>query len=181
MVPFTWDVCVCVCSVMSDSFAAPWTVAHQAPLSKGFPRQEYWSGLPFPSPGDLPHAGIEPSSPMSPALAGGFFTTSATWEALQHGIKCSNTWKSHSPVTGPWFSSRYRGREEKAALAEGSVLGFEEGELEVVAGNALEIDKSRMYKGASDQRKELKKTSPGHEALLQSSGVFTRSQNNEPT
>ena len=143
---------------MSDSFAAPWTVAHQAPLSKGFPRQEYWSGLPFPSPGDLPHAGIEPSSPMSPALAGGFFTTSATWEALQHGIKCSNTWKSHSPVTGPWFSSRYRGREEKAALAEGSVLGFEEGELEVVAGNALEIDKSRMYKGASDQRKELKKT-----------------------
>ena len=61
------------------------------------------------------------------------------------------------------------------------MLGFEEGELEVVAGNALEIDKSRMYKGASDQRKELKKTSPGHEALLQSSGVFTRSQNNEPT
>ena len=44
-------------------------VAHQAPLSMGFPRQEYWSGLPFPPPGDLPHPGIEP---MSPALAGGF-------------------------------------------------------------------------------------------------------------
>ena len=55
-----------------DSFATPWTVAHQAPLSTGFPRQEYWSGLPFPSPGDLPDPGIEP---MSPALAGGFFTT----------------------------------------------------------------------------------------------------------
>ena len=55
---------------MSDSFATPWTVMHQAPLSMGFPRQEYWSGLPFPSPGDLPDPGIKPTSP---ALAGGFF------------------------------------------------------------------------------------------------------------
>ena len=52
-------------------FAIPRTVAHQAPLSMGFPRQEYWSGLPFPPPGDLPHPGIKP---VSPALAGGFFT-----------------------------------------------------------------------------------------------------------
>ena len=44
-------------------FATPWTVAHQAPLSMGFPRQEYWSGLPFPSIGDLPDLGIEPGSP----------------------------------------------------------------------------------------------------------------------
>ena len=50
----------------------PWTVAHQAPPSIVFPRQESWSGLPFPSPGDLPDPGIEPASP---ALAGGFFTT----------------------------------------------------------------------------------------------------------
>ena len=50
----------------------PWVVAHQAPLSVGFPGQEYWSELPFPSPGDLPNPGIEPSSP---ALAGRFFTT----------------------------------------------------------------------------------------------------------
>ena len=56
-------------------FATPWTVAHQAPLSMGFSRQEYWSGLPFPSPGDLPIPGIEPSSLTSPALAGVFFTT----------------------------------------------------------------------------------------------------------
>ena len=48
---------------MSDSFAAPWTVAHQAPLSMGIFKQEYWSGLPFPSPGDLPDPGIEPVSP----------------------------------------------------------------------------------------------------------------------
>ena len=46
---------------MSDSFASSWTVARQAPLSMGFPRQESWSGLPFPSPGDLPDPGIEPS------------------------------------------------------------------------------------------------------------------------
>jgi len=44
-------------------FATPWTVAHQVPLSMGFSRQEYWSGLPFPSPGDLPNPGIEPRSP----------------------------------------------------------------------------------------------------------------------
>ena len=55
-------------------FVTQWTVAHQAPPSMGFSRQEYCSGLPFPSPGDLPHPGIEPTSLTSPALAGGFFT-----------------------------------------------------------------------------------------------------------
>ena len=58
-------------SVVSDSFATPWTVARWAPLSLSFPRQEYWSGLPFLSPGDLPKPGIKP---VSPALAGRFFT-----------------------------------------------------------------------------------------------------------
>ena len=53
----------------------PWTVAHQAPLSMGFSRQEHWSGLPGPPPGDLPDLGIKPMSLMSPTLAGGFFTT----------------------------------------------------------------------------------------------------------
>ena len=62
-------------SVMSDSFVTPWTVAHQAPLSMELPRQEYWSGLPFPTPGDLLDPGIEPASLASPTLAGGFFTT----------------------------------------------------------------------------------------------------------
>ena len=56
---------------MSDSFVTPWTVTHQA-VSMGFPRQEYWSGLSFPSPGDLPNPGIKPKSPV---LAGQFFTT----------------------------------------------------------------------------------------------------------
>ena len=53
---------------------SPWTVACQAPQSLEFSRLEYWSGLPFPPPGDLPDPGIEPESPVSPALAGGFFT-----------------------------------------------------------------------------------------------------------
>ena len=69
--------CVCVCSVASHVhlFATPWTVACQAPLSMGFARQEYWSGLSCPPPGHLPHPGTELESPMSPALTGGFFTT----------------------------------------------------------------------------------------------------------
>ena len=63
-------------------FATPCTVAPQAPLSIGFSRQEYWSGVPIPPLGNLPNPGTEPSSFMFPALAGGFFTTGATWEAL---------------------------------------------------------------------------------------------------
>ena len=58
-------------SVMSNSFATPQPAARQAPLSVGFPRQEYWSGLPFPSPGELPGSGIEP---ISPVLTRRFFT-----------------------------------------------------------------------------------------------------------
>ena len=53
---------------MSDSFVTPWTVARKAPLTMGFPSQDYWSGLPCPPPGDLPDAGIEPASPMPPTL-----------------------------------------------------------------------------------------------------------------
>ena len=58
-----------------------WTVAHQTPLSIEFSRKEYWSGLPCPPPGDIPHSGTEPASFICPALAGRFFTTSKTWEA----------------------------------------------------------------------------------------------------
>ena len=66
-------------------FATQWTVGRQAPLSMGFSRQEYWSGLPFPAPEDLPNQGIKPLSLMSPwlALAGRFFTTSATWTVAE--------------------------------------------------------------------------------------------------
>ena len=67
-------MCVCVLSRV-QFFVTPRTVVHQAPLSTGFPRQQYWSGLPFPSPGNLPDPGIEPASLTSAALVGGFFTT----------------------------------------------------------------------------------------------------------
>ena len=75
---------VCVLSHFScvQLFVTLQAVAHQAPLSMGFLRQEYWSGFPCPPLGDLPDPWITPRSLTSPAWAGGFFTTSATWEAL---------------------------------------------------------------------------------------------------
>ena len=81
-----YEACVCM-SAQSLSrvqlFATPWTVAFQAPLSMGFPRQEYWSGLPFLSPGDLPNPGIKP---VSPALASGFFTTEPPGKPTFHSL-----------------------------------------------------------------------------------------------
>ena len=84
-------VCMLSCSVVSDS-VTPWIVAHQAPLSIGFSRQAHWSGLPRPPLGDLLNPGIKPTSHAAPASAGGFFTTSATWEAqVKNGI--------HGPIS----------------------------------------------------------------------------------
>ena len=78
--------CACVLSCFSRVLFCMtlWTVVSQAPLSMGFSRKEYWGGLPCPSPGDLPDPGIEPTSLMSPALAGRFFTSSTTWEEWIH-------------------------------------------------------------------------------------------------
>ena len=73
-------LCACVLSHVWLS-STPWTVAHQTPLSMWFSRQEHWSGLLCPPPGDLPDPGIEPASLKSPALAGRIFITGATWEA----------------------------------------------------------------------------------------------------
>ena len=73
-------------------FATLWAVACHAPLFMEFSRQEYWSRLPFPSPGDLPHPGIKLASLMSSVLAGKSFTTSATWECLS--CKMSG-WMNH--------------------------------------------------------------------------------------
>ena len=70
---------------MSGS-ATLWTTAQQAPLCMGFSRQEYWSAWLYPPAKDLPHPGIKPEALTSPALAGGFFTTSATWEAPEWGL-----------------------------------------------------------------------------------------------
>ena len=91
--------CVCVLSYFSRVwfFVTPWTVACQAPLSMGFSRQEYWSGLPCPPPGDLPDPGIEPMSLMSPALADGFFQANA-------GLPC---------YLKPWYSFKSVSRVQK--------------------------------------------------------------------
>ena len=85
-------VCTCMLSCFShvQLSVTPWIVACQAPLSMKFSRQEYWSGLPCPPPGDLPEPGIELSSLTSPALAGGFFTASATQVALREGDRHPN-------------------------------------------------------------------------------------------
>ena len=77
-----WVSAMCWVVQLCPLFATPLTVAHQAPLSMGFSRQEYWSGLPCSPPRDLPNSGIEPKCLMSPAPADEFFTTSATWESL---------------------------------------------------------------------------------------------------
>ena len=80
-------------SVTSNSFATPWTVACQAPLSMELSKQEYWSGLPFPSPEDLPDPGIKPSSHAVHCITGGFFTADPLlllrvfyWEKLRRKI-----------------------------------------------------------------------------------------------
>ena len=75
-------MCMLSCFSRVRLCATLWTVALQAPLSMGFSRQEYWSELPWPPSGDLPDPRIKSTSLTSPALAGRFFTTSTTWEAL---------------------------------------------------------------------------------------------------
>ena len=80
---FWWEcIQACMLSRLCLTLCTPMDLACQAPQSMGFSRQEYWTGLPCPPPGDLPSPGIELMSLMSPALAGEFFTTSAIWEAL---------------------------------------------------------------------------------------------------
>ena len=76
ILPCAWYLCTLSHFSHVWLFATLWTVAHQAPLSKGFSRQEYWNGLPFPPLGDFPNPGTELVSLTSPALAGRFFTTS---------------------------------------------------------------------------------------------------------
>ena len=77
-------ICCCLVAKLCLALATSWTVALQAPLSVGFPRQEYWSGLPFPSPGDLRDPGIKPTSP---AWTGGFFTTGPPGKSLHSTVR----------------------------------------------------------------------------------------------
>ena len=86
-------VCVLICFSPAQLFATPWTAAHQAPLSMGFSRQEYWSRSSFPSLRDLSDPRMEPMSLTSPAMARRLFTTIATWGYRQWGRKESDTTK----------------------------------------------------------------------------------------
>ena len=95
---YTWIYCYCWVAKLSDSFAAPWTIAHQAPLSMGFFRQEYWSGLPFPPPGDLPSQGSNPLNLLH-----------CRWI-----LDCWATWEDHT-----WIM------KEKCRSGNGSGLGKE--------------------------------------------------------
>ena len=90
-----WYAYIHACSVTKSCWLSttPWTIAHQAPLSMEFSRQEYCSGLPFPFPGDLPNSGIEPKSLISRALASRFFTTRAPWE-VKHLWTNQQNWRS---------------------------------------------------------------------------------------
>ena len=122
-------MCVCMLSPFShvQSFVTLWTIAHQAPLPMGFSRQEYWSGLPCPPAVDLFDSGIELASLMSPALSGGCFTTSASWEAPNHketGIP------DHLTCL---LRNLYAGQEET------------ELDMEKQIGSKLEKESSRLY------------------------------------
>ena len=83
-------MCACVLSRFScvRLFATSWIVTQQDPLSMGFSCQEYWTGLLYPPPGDLPNPGIEPRSLLSPTLPSRFFTMSTTWQALTDTGRC---------------------------------------------------------------------------------------------
>ena len=112
-------VCVCTCVCVMEYwkwkcqlfncvrlFATAWTIALQVPLFMGFSRQDYWNGLQCPPPGDLSNPGIEPASLMSPALAGGFFTTSTTTFTTKPKpihLQSINLWKGDENIQ--WVSS----------------------------------------------------------------------------
>ena len=92
---FSAEEILCACLVAK---LTPWTVAHQDLLSMGFPRQEYWSGMQFPSPGDLPNPGIKLTLFASPALAGRFFTT----EQVNNGNPLQYSCLENSIDRGAW-------------------------------------------------------------------------------
>ena len=104
-------LCGLSCSVLSNSFVTPWTVAHQAPLSMGFSRQEYWSGLPCPPPANLPNPGIEPRSPtlqMNSLLSeppGKPKNTGVGSLSLLQRSCWPRTWTGVSCIAGQFFTS----------------------------------------------------------------------------
>ena len=102
---YDFEVHVYKCHV--QLFVTLRTIAHQTPLSMGFSRKEYWSGLPYPPPGDLPNPGIKPTSLMSPALTDGFFTTRATcllfsWSVVSDSLGPHGLQRTRLPCPSPF-------------------------------------------------------------------------------
>ena len=94
----------------------PWTVTHHAPLSMGFSRQQYWSGLPFPSLGAPPNPGIEPASPESPALQADSLLTEPPGNSLVHLSKVGvqeGPYRAGSIISGLLFVKPEKGREQR--------------------------------------------------------------------
>ena len=108
-------------------FAILWTVACQAPLSMGFSRQKYWSGLPSPPLGDLPQPRVKPVSTMSPALAGGFFITSTTWKAQKPSLHHQTGYTCKIPLSQ---RTRGKGLSEKCMWCDEEEYKFLEAPLE---------------------------------------------------
>ena len=133
-----------------QTFASPQTVSPQTPLSKEFSGQEYWSGLPFPTPGDLPDPGIKPGPPAFPALAGGFFIAEPPGKHVfcyLNFTDCSvsiftyiiNCW-SHSLI-----SARTTPTPPQPALVNNVLKGSSQTELRNVARSLFARDPSRAY------------------------------------
>ena len=134
-------------SSLPGLFATPWTLAHQAPLSMGFSRQGYWSGLPFPSPGDLPDPGIEPMSLTSPTLEGWFFTTNTkllVWTTL---FPDQQDWKTTGNLKGKGGSNAKKGKrdpktEKGVKTLSGLIITLQSG----TATGGLSADEQRCPK-----------------------------------
>ena len=123
------------CPTLCDSMDY---IARQAPLSMGFSRQEFWSGLPCPPPGDLPNPGIEPMSLTSPALAGGSFTTSAAWKAPLHHTEWQYNFQSAFWASAPKHAHpRHR---ERCRTEVGPALVHDPSPLTSVTGLQLKKD-----------------------------------------
>ena len=148
------SVCVCACCHIScvQLFGTPWTVARQGPLSTGFSRQEYWSGLPCPPPGDLPNPGIESTCLKSPALAGGFLTTSTTWEAPLVYSRCFvNAWCLDEWNSPPLWPGSGRGHHTLACNHPGRSPGNTTRlpSFSISASGSTSLDLHSVHRGPS--------------------------------
>ena len=127
-------------------FVTPWTIARQAPLSMKFSRQEYWSGLPFPSPGDLPNPGIKLVTLMSPALAGRFFTIGIFSNELALLIRSLKYWNfSFSPFNNKSFSNSQFNNQGQFPLGLTGLISLQSSGLSRIFSNITSSALNFLY------------------------------------